>query len=64
MNFEEISKTYPVVGKRVFTIAGGAKVALRICEALGVEELTVSTYGARFGVLLDSDLDLKYLLKG
>lgn len=44
---------FPFLGKRAYAIKGGLKVASFILEALEVDEIYVSTYGLRYGTLLN-----------
>ena len=61
MSPDEILKKYPVAGKRSTTIVGGSKVTLAICEKLGMEKLYISTYGLRFGTIIENEIDQKFL---
>ena len=57
----KIQKEYPVVGERLSTIFGGAKVALEIFKTLKVKKIFVSTFGLRHGLLTVDKIDRKYL---
>jgi len=61
MTAEEIEAAYPVVGKRLSTIVGGSKVTLEICKKLKVEKLFISTFGLRFGTIIEDEVDAKFL---
>ncbi|RLA65272.1 MAG: hypothetical protein DRQ88_03025 [Epsilonproteobacteria bacterium] len=61
MSLAEISKRYPVAGKRVSTIVGGSKVTLAICKKLEMKKLFISTYGLRFGIIIEEEINQKFL---
>lgn len=61
MSVKEIEATFPVVGKRLSTIVGGSKVTLEICKKLKMEKLFISTYGLRFGTIIEDEVDPKFL---
>lgn len=64
MKKEGVAKTserYPFLKKRASTILGGAIIAKRIAEKLGVKEFVISTYGLRYGVVLNGGIDGKYI---
>jgi exopolyphosphatase / guanosine-5'-triphosphate,3'-diphosphate pyrophosphatase len=64
MDKPKIKKEYPVVGERLSTIFGGAKVALEIFRTLKVKKIFVSTFGLRHGLLTVDKIDRKYLAMG
>lgn len=64
MDRSRIQKEYPVVGERISTIFGGAKVALEIFKTLKVKKIFVSTFGLRHGLLTIEKIDPKYLAVG
>lgn len=57
LSVEEISKKYPVAGKRARTIQAGAKAALAIFEILGAKEIVISTFGLRHGTIAAEVID-------
>jgi exopolyphosphatase/guanosine-5'-triphosphate,3'-diphosphate pyrophosphatase len=61
MTPDEILKKYPVAGKRSSTIVGGSKVILELCQRLKVEKLFISTYGLRFGTIIEDEIEKRFL---
>lgn len=57
----EYLKKYPFLGKRSSTISGGMDLALTVFDWLGVDEVRISTYGLRYGVLLTGVIKDGYL---
>lgn len=57
----EILSDFPFLGKRAHVIQAGARIAVTICQRLGVKELEVSTYGLRYGTLKEGLIQEKYL---
>lgn len=49
-------KIYPFLGKRARTINGGMSVANCIFEKCEVESILISTYGLRYGTLLEGEI--------
>lgn len=64
MDQQKIQSTYPVVGERLSTIVGGAKVAVEIFKVLKVKKIFISTFGLRHGLLTVNKIDNKYLVNG
>ena len=58
----KILERFPFLGKRSQTIIGGLIVADNIFSWLGVEKITISTYGLRYGTLNAGKIVDKYLL--
>jgi len=63
MPLGEIKRNFPVAGKRATTIVGGSKVILEICKILKIQKIFISTYGLRFGTIIEEEIDPKYLQK-
>ena len=61
MTSNELLSDYPFLGKRAQVIQAGARIALRLCQNLGVRELEVSTYGLRYGTLKEGMIQEKFL---
>lgn len=57
----ELLEGYPFLGKRAHVIQAGAMIALEVCRQLGVKELEVSTYGLRYGTMVEGHIQEKYL---
>lgn len=58
---DEILDSYPVCGKRAFSIYGGALVASKLAKKLNVSEFEISTYGLRYGVAIKGSLDERFI---
>lgn len=54
---------FPFLGKRSLTIYGGMIVATKIFEWLNVESVVISTYGLRYGTLLEGILKDEFRFK-
>lgn len=57
----ELLEGYPFLGKRAHVIQAGAMIALEVCRQLGVKELEVSTYGLRYGTMVEGHIQERYL---
>jgi exopolyphosphatase/guanosine-5'-triphosphate,3'-diphosphate pyrophosphatase len=53
---EEMLKEYPFLGKRSKTIHGGFIVALRVLDWIGALDIQISTYGLRYGTLVQGHI--------
>lgn len=60
---DEILSRFPFLGKRSKTIIGGLYVAKNVFEWLNVKEVTISTYGLRYGTLSAGTIDEKYKIQ-
>lgn len=58
-----ILKQFPFLGKRSNTIKGGIVVALKVIEWLEVEEVTISTYGLRYGTLIKGGIEDEFVFR-
>ncbi len=56
MSHEEILKKYPFLGKRHQSIQGGAQVASLLLDLLGVKDILISTYGLRYGTIIEGGI--------
>jgi exopolyphosphatase/guanosine-5'-triphosphate,3'-diphosphate pyrophosphatase len=56
--FQEL---FPFLGKRSHSIRGGLHLVYHILHRLLVENLTISTYGLRYGTLLEGQIKKEYL---
>jgi exopolyphosphatase/guanosine-5'-triphosphate,3'-diphosphate pyrophosphatase len=56
--FQEL---FPFLGKRSHSIGGGLHLVYHILHRLLVENLTISTYGLRYGTLLEGQIKKEYL---
>lgn len=62
---QEILESYPFLGKRAESIVGGALVAYRLCEKLGVEDIEISTLGLRHGTLMnEGEVETRFKAEG
>lgn len=52
---------FPFLGKRSKTIRAGLYLANKICKKLNVEEVEVSTYGLRYGTLLEGRIHNEFI---
>ena len=59
---DQILQRFPFLGKRSHTIVGGLTVANNIFSWLGVEKVTISTYGLRYGTLGAGEISNKYIV--
>jgi len=57
-----LEREAPHLGKRAFSIKGGAQCALRVLNKIEANELSFSTYGLRYGTLLNGVIDGRYLV--
>lgn len=53
MKSDEILKDYPFLRERSKTIRGGLEVALNILKSLHTSKIEISTYGLRYGTILE-----------
>lgn len=59
----EILEKFPFLGKRSSTIIGGMMVALNVFDWLGVENVTISTYGLRYGTLIEGSIKDEFIFR-
>ncbi|OIQ18567.1 MAG: hypothetical protein BM556_09945 [Bacteriovorax sp. MedPE-SWde] len=62
LSIEELERNNPFLGKRAFSIKGGASCAKRVLESIDATDLVFSTYGLRYGTLLSGAIDETYLV--
>lgn len=55
---------YPFLGKRSKTIKVGLMIADHFCDALGVQNISVSTFGLRHGTILSNTIDREFIANG
>ncbi len=55
-NEQQFLDKYPFLGKRARTIKGGMVVASSIFDKCSVESIIVSTYGLRYGTLIEGEI--------
>lgn len=55
------SELFPFLGKRVASIRGGLHVVYHLCHRLLASEMIISTYGLRYGTLLEGSIKEEYL---
>ena len=60
---DDFLKKYPFLGKRSQTIKSGLHLATKVFEWLNVSSLYVSTYGLRYGTLLEGALRDEFIIK-
>lgn len=58
---ENLHILFDFIGKRAPFVAAGSKVAQMIAEKLNVKELIISTRGLRYGVVMVSEIDKKFI---
>lgn len=58
---EQFLELFPFLEKRSKSIRGGLHLVYHLCHRLMVKELTISTYGLRFGTLLEGEIKKQYL---
>ncbi|MGE3609475.1 MAG: hypothetical protein AB7I27_07800 [Bacteriovoracaceae bacterium] len=58
---EDFNELFPFLGKRSQSIRGGLHLVYHLIHRLLVKQLTISTYGLRYGTLLEGRIDEKYL---
>jgi len=56
----KLLNTFPFLGKRSKTILSGARVGIFISQRLGVKRLKISTYGLRYGTLINGGIDGRF----
>jgi exopolyphosphatase/guanosine-5'-triphosphate,3'-diphosphate pyrophosphatase len=59
---DKLESDYPYLGKRAFSIKGGASCALRVLKQVNANELSFSTYGLRYGTAINGDIDGHHLV--
>lgn len=63
INPDDILKGFPFLGKRSKTIDSGFIVAKTIMELLEVKDIYISTYGLRYGTLLEGEIKDEFIVK-
>lgn len=58
---EQFLENFPFLQKRSQSIRGGLHLVYHICHRLLVKELTISTYGLRFGTILEGRIKKEFL---
>jgi exopolyphosphatase / guanosine-5'-triphosphate,3'-diphosphate pyrophosphatase len=58
---EDFLKLFPFLQKRSQSIRGGLHLVYHIIHRLQVKELTISTYGLRYGTLLDGKIKKEFI---
>lgn len=58
---KETLELFPFLKKRTNSIRGGLHLVYHLAHRLMVKELTISTYGLRFGTLLEGEIKKQYL---
>src|SRR5690606_19281419 len=53
LSSDDLLDHYPFLGKRAKSIYGGTKIALFVGERLGLKEIQISSYGLRYGTVID-----------
>lgn len=59
----EILKTFPFLGKRANTIIGGMLVATNIFKWLNVQNVQISTYGLRYGTIIEGSIKDEFIFR-
>lgn len=60
-NIENLLLLFPFLGKRAPMVAGGARVAELFGSKLGIESMTISTRGLRYGTLFKGAIDEQFI---
>jgi exopolyphosphatase/guanosine-5'-triphosphate,3'-diphosphate pyrophosphatase len=60
---EDYLKEFPFLGKRSKTIQSGMDLAYTIFKKLDVEEVYISTYGLRYGTLLEGEIQDEFIYR-
>jgi exopolyphosphatase/guanosine-5'-triphosphate,3'-diphosphate pyrophosphatase len=60
-NQTDLLNEFPFLGKRSNSIVGGLHVIYHILHRLKVNEISISTYGLRYGSLLEGEIKNEYL---
>lgn len=60
---EDFLEEFPFLQKRSRTIRGGLHLVYHLAHRLMVKEITVSTYGLRYGTLIDGKINQDFLQK-
>lgn len=60
---ETLLEEFPFLGKRSQSIQGGLHLVYHLIHRLMVKELTISTYGLRFGTILEGSIKEEYIQK-
>ncbi len=60
---EQYLEQFPFLGKRSQTIKGGLCVAKEVLERIQVENIIVSTYGLRYGTLLEGKIKDEFITR-
>lgn len=60
-NQEQFLELFPFLQKRSYSIRGGLHLVYHLIHRLLVKELTISTYGLRFGTLLEGKVRREFL---
>ena len=58
---EQFLENFPFLQKRSHSIRGGLHLVYHLIHRLFIKELTISTYGLRFGTLLEGKISQEYL---
>lgn len=59
---EQMHTHFPFLGKRAATINAGLYLANRIVSKLGTEDIYISTYGLRYGTLIEGGVKNEYAI--
>jgi exopolyphosphatase/guanosine-5'-triphosphate,3'-diphosphate pyrophosphatase len=60
-NVDNLLLLFPFLGKRAPMVAGGARVAEMFASRLGIDTITISTRGLRYGTLHKGAIDDKFI---
>jgi len=60
---DDMLKRFPFLGKRSKTIISGMKMAQNIMNHVGNKEIYISTYGLRYGTLMEGDIRDEFIVK-
>jgi exopolyphosphatase/guanosine-5'-triphosphate,3'-diphosphate pyrophosphatase len=63
-NYDEkvLLELFPFLGRRATTILSGIELANTIMKTIGVKDVIISTYGLRYGTLLEGCIKDKYVI--
>lgn len=60
-SIDELLGFYPFLGKRAFTIKAGLELILYLVKELEVKKIYISTYGLRYGTLIQNQIEEKFI---
>lgn len=62
LTVDQLLDKYPFLGKRAKTIIAGSKIALKVANRIGCKNLEISTYGLRYGTLIEGEIQNEFIV--